>query len=246
MSHHSVAVCVLTPHSCGLLRAIAMSTGQFISPVFRAKTALMPQALCLLPHFSVQRAAPQSWSLIPVLSSPLGQPRTLLTAPCVHRPALRAHTAQPHALWARQTPSPGPLPECPSPSSSPVAEPGRLVFTSSDRRLGSEVPAPPSWPAEGTGPEWSARAALPLLPAVLQAVARINRAIQRGVAADTVKELMSPEAQLPPVHPSASAVYQQELAVLQRQRQGVRPSTAGSCSGFPVSGGARQSAQVTR
>lgn len=76
----------------------------------------------------------------------------------------------------------------------------------------------------------------PLLPAVLQAVARINRAIQRGVAADTMKELMSPEAQLPPVHPSASAVYQQELAVLQRQRQGVRPSTAGSHSGFPVSG----------
>ncbi|KAF6293016.1 IQ motif containing GTPase activating protein 3 [Rhinolophus ferrumequinum] len=56
--------------------------------------------------------------------------------------------------------------------------------------------------------------------AMLQAVARINRAIQRGVAADTVKELMSPEAQLPPVHPEASAVYQQELAVLQRQQQG--------------------------
>ncbi|XP_019518032.1 PREDICTED: ras GTPase-activating-like protein IQGAP3 [Hipposideros armiger] len=56
--------------------------------------------------------------------------------------------------------------------------------------------------------------------AMLQAVRRINRAIQRGVAADTVKELMSPEAQLPPVHPEASAVYQQELAELQRQRQG--------------------------
>uniref|UniRef100_A0A8C4MMT1 IQ motif containing GTPase activating protein 3 n=1 Tax=Equus asinus asinus TaxID=83772 RepID=A0A8C4MMT1_EQUAS len=56
--------------------------------------------------------------------------------------------------------------------------------------------------------------------AMLQAVQRINRAIQRGVAADTVKELMCPEAQLPPVYPFASAVYQQELAVLQRQQQG--------------------------
>ncbi|KAM6167531.1 ras GTPase-activating-like protein IQGAP3 [Erethizon dorsatum] len=54
--------------------------------------------------------------------------------------------------------------------------------------------------------------------AMLQAVQRINRAIQRGAAADTVKELMSPAAQLPPVYPSASAVYQQELAVLQQQQ----------------------------
>ncbi|XP_026950761.1 ras GTPase-activating-like protein IQGAP3 isoform X3 [Sagmatias obliquidens] len=56
--------------------------------------------------------------------------------------------------------------------------------------------------------------------AMLQAVQRINKAIRRGVAADTVKELMCPEAQLPPVYPFASAVYQQELAVLQRQQQG--------------------------
>uniref|UniRef100_A0A2K6GXB6 IQ motif containing GTPase activating protein 3 n=1 Tax=Propithecus coquereli TaxID=379532 RepID=A0A2K6GXB6_PROCO len=56
--------------------------------------------------------------------------------------------------------------------------------------------------------------------AMLQAVRRINKAIQRGVAADTVKELLCPEAQLPPVYPFASAVYQQELAVLQRQQQG--------------------------
>nr|XP_042135220.1 ras GTPase-activating-like protein IQGAP3 isoform X2 [Peromyscus maniculatus bairdii] len=56
--------------------------------------------------------------------------------------------------------------------------------------------------------------------AMLQAVWRINRAIQRGVAADTVKELMCPEAQLPQVFPFASAVYQQELAVLQKQQQG--------------------------
>ncbi|MBZ3877267.1 Ras GTPase-activating-like protein IQGAP3, partial [Sciurus carolinensis] len=56
--------------------------------------------------------------------------------------------------------------------------------------------------------------------AMLQAVRRVNKAIQRGVAADTVKELMCPEAQLPPVYPCAATVYQQELAVLQRQQQG--------------------------
>ncbi|XP_008851771.1 ras GTPase-activating-like protein IQGAP3 isoform X2 [Nannospalax galili] len=55
--------------------------------------------------------------------------------------------------------------------------------------------------------------------AMLQAVWRINRAIQRGVATDTVKELMCPEAQLPAVYPIAPAVYQQELAVLQKQQQ---------------------------
>uniref|UniRef100_A0A2K6LL53 IQ motif containing GTPase activating protein 3 n=1 Tax=Rhinopithecus bieti TaxID=61621 RepID=A0A2K6LL53_RHIBE len=56
--------------------------------------------------------------------------------------------------------------------------------------------------------------------AMLHAVQRINKAIRRGVVADTVKELMCPEAQLPPVYPVASAMYQQELAVLQRQQQG--------------------------
>ncbi|XP_045439224.1 ras GTPase-activating-like protein IQGAP3 isoform X2 [Pipistrellus kuhlii] len=56
--------------------------------------------------------------------------------------------------------------------------------------------------------------------AMLRAVRRINKAIQKGVAADTVKELMCPEAQLPPVYAFASAMYQQELAVLQRQQQG--------------------------
>ncbi|XP_013014436.1 ras GTPase-activating-like protein IQGAP3 isoform X1 [Cavia porcellus] len=54
--------------------------------------------------------------------------------------------------------------------------------------------------------------------AMLQAVQRINRAIQRGAAADTMKELMNPAAQLPPVYPFASAVYQQELTVLQQQQ----------------------------
>ncbi|XP_042832302.1 ras GTPase-activating-like protein IQGAP3 isoform X1 [Panthera tigris] len=56
--------------------------------------------------------------------------------------------------------------------------------------------------------------------AMLQAVCRINGAIQRGVAADTVAELMCPEARLPPVCPRAPAVYQQELAVLQQQQGG--------------------------
>lgn len=74
-----------------------------------------------------------------------------------------------------------------------------------------------------------------LLPAVLRAVQRINRAIQSGVAADTVKELMCPEAQLPPVHPFASAVYQQELEVLQRQQQGVSPRNESPSLGFPSS-----------
>ncbi|XP_019287082.2 ras GTPase-activating-like protein IQGAP3 [Panthera pardus] len=56
--------------------------------------------------------------------------------------------------------------------------------------------------------------------AMLQAVCRINGAIRRGVAADTVAELMCPEARLPPVCPRAPAVYQQELAVLQQQQGG--------------------------
>ncbi|XP_040491746.1 ras GTPase-activating-like protein IQGAP3 [Ursus maritimus] len=57
--------------------------------------------------------------------------------------------------------------------------------------------------------------------AMLEAVGRINRAIQRGGAAATVKELMCPEAQLPPVYPRAPAVYQQELTALQQQRGGL-------------------------
>ncbi|XP_042781503.1 ras GTPase-activating-like protein IQGAP3 isoform X2 [Panthera leo] len=56
--------------------------------------------------------------------------------------------------------------------------------------------------------------------AMLQAVCRINGAIRRGVAADTVAGLMCPEARLPPVCPRAPAVYQQELAVLQQQQGG--------------------------
>lgn len=77
-----------------------------------------------------------------------------------------------------------------------------------------------------------------LLPAVLQAVQQINRAIWRGAAADTVRELMSPAAQLPPVHPCASAMYQQELAVLQQQH-GVSADTGpagASCAAGAVRG----------
>uniref|UniRef100_W5KJW7 IQ motif containing GTPase activating protein 1 n=1 Tax=Astyanax mexicanus TaxID=7994 RepID=W5KJW7_ASTMX len=52
---------------------------------------------------------------------------------------------------------------------------------------------------------------------VLQAVDRINAAIRKGVAEDTVNELMNPEAQLPPVYPSAADLYQRELFSLQQQ-----------------------------
>uniref|UniRef100_A0A8C8SM08 IQ motif containing GTPase activating protein 3 n=1 Tax=Pelusios castaneus TaxID=367368 RepID=A0A8C8SM08_9SAUR len=50
-----------------------------------------------------------------------------------------------------------------------------------------------------------------------RAVSRINASIRRGVAAETVQELMSPEAQLPEVHPFAAQLYQRELSLLQRQ-----------------------------
>ncbi|XP_076853541.1 ras GTPase-activating-like protein IQGAP1 [Brachyhypopomus gauderio] len=52
---------------------------------------------------------------------------------------------------------------------------------------------------------------------MLQAVDRINAAIKRGVAEDTVKELMNPDAQLPQVYPSAADLYQRELFSLQQQ-----------------------------
>uniref|UniRef100_G3WR35 IQ motif containing GTPase activating protein 3 n=1 Tax=Sarcophilus harrisii TaxID=9305 RepID=G3WR35_SARHA len=56
--------------------------------------------------------------------------------------------------------------------------------------------------------------------AMLQAVGRINRAIRKGLAADTVRELMCPEAQLPEVYPFAESMYQQELSLIQRQQEG--------------------------
>ncbi|CAM5146251.1 unnamed protein product [Eretmochelys imbricata] len=51
----------------------------------------------------------------------------------------------------------------------------------------------------------------------LGAVARINSAIQIGIAEKTVEELLNPEAQLPQVYPFAADLYQRELATLQQQ-----------------------------
>ncbi|XP_044127441.1 ras GTPase-activating-like protein IQGAP3 isoform X1 [Bufo gargarizans] len=53
--------------------------------------------------------------------------------------------------------------------------------------------------------------------AMQQAVSRINAAIRNGNAALTVKELASPDAQLPDVYPFAADLYQQELSTLQGQ-----------------------------
>uniref|UniRef100_A0A8D0A3G0 IQ motif containing GTPase activating protein 1 n=1 Tax=Sander lucioperca TaxID=283035 RepID=A0A8D0A3G0_SANLU len=52
---------------------------------------------------------------------------------------------------------------------------------------------------------------------VLKAVERINSAIRAGVPEKTVEELMSPDAQLPEVYPSAADLYQRELVSLQQQ-----------------------------
>nr|XP_033776081.1 ras GTPase-activating-like protein IQGAP1 [Geotrypetes seraphini] len=51
----------------------------------------------------------------------------------------------------------------------------------------------------------------------LAAVVKINAAIRKGVAEETVSELMTPEAQLPQVYPFAANLYQRELATLQQQ-----------------------------
>uniref|UniRef100_A0A671KVK8 Ras GTPase-activating-like protein IQGAP1 n=1 Tax=Sinocyclocheilus anshuiensis TaxID=1608454 RepID=A0A671KVK8_9TELE len=52
---------------------------------------------------------------------------------------------------------------------------------------------------------------------MLRAVERINAAIRKGVAEETVNELMNPDAQLPQVYPSAADLYQRELSSLQQQ-----------------------------
>lgn len=52
---------------------------------------------------------------------------------------------------------------------------------------------------------------------MLQAVDRINAAIRKGDANETVAELMNPDAQLPTVYPFAAPLYQRELATLQQQ-----------------------------
>uniref|UniRef100_A0A668AD46 IQ motif containing GTPase activating protein 2 n=1 Tax=Myripristis murdjan TaxID=586833 RepID=A0A668AD46_9TELE len=51
----------------------------------------------------------------------------------------------------------------------------------------------------------------------LEAVAAINKAIRLGNAAETVEELMNPEAQLPLVYQTAANLYQAELFSLQLQ-----------------------------
>ncbi|NWH85210.1 IQGA3 protein, partial [Aegithalos caudatus] len=52
---------------------------------------------------------------------------------------------------------------------------------------------------------------------VLQAVARINAAVRRGMPAETLEALMDPAAQLPDVHAPAAPLYQHQLALLQCQ-----------------------------
>ncbi|XP_073715345.1 ras GTPase-activating-like protein IQGAP1 [Misgurnus anguillicaudatus] len=52
---------------------------------------------------------------------------------------------------------------------------------------------------------------------LLRAVEKINGAIRKGVAQETVNELMNPDAQLPQIYPSAADLYQRELTSLQQQ-----------------------------
>ncbi|CAB1322084.1 unnamed protein product, partial [Coregonus sp. 'balchen'] len=51
----------------------------------------------------------------------------------------------------------------------------------------------------------------------LEAITAINSAIRHGVAAETIEELMNPEAQLPIVYHTAANLYQTELFSLQLQ-----------------------------
>lgn len=52
---------------------------------------------------------------------------------------------------------------------------------------------------------------------VQKAVRSINEALRLGEPRQTVRALMDPDAHLPDVYPFASALYQSELAPLQRQ-----------------------------
>ncbi|XP_051576134.1 ras GTPase-activating-like protein IQGAP3 [Myxocyprinus asiaticus] len=52
---------------------------------------------------------------------------------------------------------------------------------------------------------------------IQQAVFKINEAVRRGEARQTVRALMNPDAHLPDVFPFAAELYQRELAPLQRQ-----------------------------
>lgn len=60
---------------------------------------------------------------------------------------------------------------------------------------------------------------------VLRAMERINAAIRKGVAEETVNELMNQDAQLPQVYPSAADLYQRELASLQQQSAEVKTNS---------------------
>uniref|UniRef100_A0A8C4SYK8 IQ motif containing GTPase activating protein 3 n=1 Tax=Erpetoichthys calabaricus TaxID=27687 RepID=A0A8C4SYK8_ERPCA len=51
-----------------------------------------------------------------------------------------------------------------------------------------------------------------------RAVFHINAAIKKGIAKETLKELMNANAELPDVYHCASELYQQELAILQAQK----------------------------
>uniref|UniRef100_A0A8C4SXS3 IQ motif containing GTPase activating protein 3 n=1 Tax=Erpetoichthys calabaricus TaxID=27687 RepID=A0A8C4SXS3_ERPCA len=51
-----------------------------------------------------------------------------------------------------------------------------------------------------------------------KAVFHINAAIKKGIAKETLKELMNANAELPDVYHCASELYQQELAILQAQK----------------------------
>uniref|UniRef100_A0A8C7MEI7 IQ motif containing GTPase activating protein 2 n=1 Tax=Oncorhynchus kisutch TaxID=8019 RepID=A0A8C7MEI7_ONCKI len=55
----------------------------------------------------------------------------------------------------------------------------------------------------------------------LEAIVAINAAIRHGIAAETVEELMNPEAQLPIVYQTAANLYQTELFSLQIQGVGL-------------------------
>ncbi|KAA0702572.1 Ras GTPase-activating-like protein IQGAP3 [Triplophysa tibetana] len=52
---------------------------------------------------------------------------------------------------------------------------------------------------------------------MIQAVCKINEAVRRGEARQTVQALMNADAQLPDVYPFAAELYQRELQPLQRQ-----------------------------
>uniref|UniRef100_A0A8V1AJN1 IQ motif containing GTPase activating protein 3 n=1 Tax=Gallus gallus TaxID=9031 RepID=A0A8V1AJN1_CHICK len=58
---------------------------------------------------------------------------------------------------------------------------------------------------------------IPAPSAVLRAVSAINAAIRRGIPAATLQALLEPSAQLPAAFPHAAALYQHQLALLQRQ-----------------------------